>query len=108
MIVPGGSDYGKIRPAVVVQADAVTRVWNSVVVCPVTSHLTKVDTFARVNLEPSTENGLQVLSQVMVDKITTYPMDRVRGPIGKIDNKSIETLNVSLVLMHGLWSQNQN
>ena len=104
VIVPGGPDYGKIRPAVVVQADAVTRVWNSVIVCPLSSHGTTVPTFSRIDLRPSAENGLRVKSQIMVDKITTYPLDRVRGPIGKIDEKSLEALNVSLVLILGLWS----
>ncbi len=108
VIVPGGPDYGKVRPAIVVQADAVTRVWNSLIVCPLSSHSTDVETFARISLEPSPENGLRLSSQIMVDKITTYPLDRVRGPIGRIDDKSIEALNVSLVLLLGLWSTNPN
>jgi mRNA interferase MazF len=108
VIVPGGSDYGKVRPAIVVQADAVTRVWNSVVVCPLSSHPTAIETFARISLKPSKANGLRLPSQIMVDKITTYPLDRVRGPIGRIDDKSIEALNVSLVLLLGLWSTNPN
>lgn len=97
-----------MRPAVVVQADAVTKVWNSVIVCPLSSHLTAVDTFARIPLEPTPENGLEKASQIMVDKVTTYPLDRVRGPVGRIDDKSIEALNVSLVLILGLWSTGPN
>ena len=108
VIVPGGPDYGKVRPAVVVQTDAVTKVWNSVIVCPLSSHLTAVDTFARIPLEPTQENGLRKPSQIMVDKITTYPLDRVRGPIGRIDEKSVDALNVSLVLILGLWSARPN
>jgi len=106
VIVPGGRDYGKARPAVVVQADAVSRVWNSVIVCPISSHLTAVDTFARITLSPTLENGLKAASQIMVDKITTYPLDRVRGPVGRIDDKALEALNVSLVLILGLWPAN--
>lgn len=106
VIVPGGPDYGKVRPAIVVQADAVTRVWNSVFVCPQSSHPTEVETFARISLDASPDNGLRVPSQIMVDKITTYPLDRVRGPIGPIDEKSVEALNVSLVVLLGLWSTN--
>jgi mRNA interferase MazF len=108
VIVPGGAEYGKIRPAVVVQADAVTRVWNSVVVCPISSHLTTVETFARIPLQPDEDNGLHLPSQIMVDKITTYPLDKVRGPIGNIDEKSLEALNVSLILMLGLWFKSPN
>ena len=104
VIVPGGPDYGKIRPAVVVQADAVTRFWNSVIVCPLSSHDTEVETFARINLHPFAENGLRKASQIMVDKITTYPIERVRGPVGRIDDQTVEALNASLILILGLWS----
>ena len=104
VIVPGGPDYGKSRPAVVVQTDAVTQVWNSVIVCPLSSHETAVPTFARIDLRPSAENGLRKNSQIVVDKITTYPIDKVHGPIGRIDDQALKVLNSSLILILGLWS----
>jgi hypothetical protein len=54
--------------------------------------------------EPSVENGLKSDSEIMVDKITTYPIDKVRGPIGRIDDGSLKMLNVSLALILGLSS----
>ena len=104
IIVPGGPDYGKVRPAVVVQTDMITKVWNSIIVCPLSSYLTDVETFARITLQPTAANGLKTVSQIMVDKNTTYPLDRVRVPVGKIEDRALEALNVSLVLMLGLWS----
>lgn len=106
VIVPGGPDYGKIRPAVVVQADAVTSVWNSVIVCPLSSHETAVPTFSRIDLHPAPENGLRKNSQIMVDKITTYPIEKVRGPIGRVDDRTLDALNISLTLILGLWTAN--
>jgi mRNA interferase MazF len=108
VIVPGGPDYGKVRLPVVVQSDAVTRVWNSVIVCPLSSHETDTETFARITLSPTPTNGLHMISQIMVDKITTYPIERVRGPVGKINDQALQALNVSLVLILGLWSVGPN
>lgn len=88
----------------VVQADAVTSVWNSIIVCPLSSHETAVPTFSRIDLDPTPENGLRKRSQIMVDKITTYPIEKVRGPIGIVDDRTLEALNVSLVLILGLWT----
>lgn len=35
-------------------------------------------------MEPSASNGLQLPSEVMVDKMQTYPRAKVFGPIGKL------------------------
>ncbi|MGE4487139.1 MAG: type II toxin-antitoxin system PemK/MazF family toxin, partial [Synergistaceae bacterium] len=62
--LPG--DYGKPRPAVIIQSDLLARL-DSVLVCPITK--TIVDASAvRVTIDPSPMNGLQHLSQIMVDK----------------------------------------
>jgi len=42
----------------------------------------------------------------MVDKITTYPIEKVRGPIGRVDDRTLDALNVSLTLILGLWTAN--
>src|SRR5947209_20389904 len=60
-------DYGKPRPAVIVQSDVLPSSHASVVVCQMTSELERVSTF-RVAIEPSNENGLRLPSQVMADK----------------------------------------
>lgn len=53
--LPG--DYGKPRPAIVVQGDALTEEdRGSVVVCPLTTTLTGTSSF-RVPVEPTVENG---------------------------------------------------
>jgi len=49
--LPG--DYGKPRPAVIVQSDDLTEAGSaSMVLCPITSHLQDVETF-RLTLNPS-------------------------------------------------------
>ena len=71
--LPG--DYGKPRPALVVQADAFAEL-SSVTVLPVTSELHDWRLF-RVTIEPTQETGLLRRSQVMIDKAATVPRSRI-------------------------------
>lgn len=59
-------DFGKPRPALVIQADQFSE-HATVTVLPVTSTLIAAPLF-RVTVQPSAENGLRKPSQVMVDK----------------------------------------
>ncbi|EKZ6383129.1 type II toxin-antitoxin system PemK/MazF family toxin [Klebsiella pneumoniae] len=70
MTVSLQGDYGKPRPALIVQSDLLTDL-ESVVLCPVTSDLRNAA--FRVTVEPNPANGLRALSQVMVDKLSTLP-----------------------------------
>ena len=80
VIAPG--DYGKPRPAVVIQADALSEAnVGSVVICLVTSHLVDAPAL-RVPLEVSLATGLTQPSQIMTDKIVTVARSRLGGVIG--------------------------
>ena len=99
VVVPG--DYGKPRPAVVVQTDLVNDTHSNIVVCPITSHLQDAELF-RLTLEPSSDNGLQKTSQIMVDKIVAVRRDKIREGIGNLDEKQMVRLESSLALWLGL------
>ena len=99
VVVPG--DYGKPRPAVVVQTDLVNDTYSSVVVCPVTSHLQDAELF-RLTIEPSPDSGLQKTSQIMVDKIVAVRRDKIREGIGSLDEALKIRLNRSLAFWLGL------
>lgn len=64
-------DYGKPRPALIVQADVYAE-HPSVTVLPLTSELIDAP-LLRVGVEPGAGTGLRLRSQVMVDKATTIP-----------------------------------
>src|SRR5437762_9123623 len=68
--VAATGDYGKPRPAVIVQTDALPAGHASVVVCQMTSEGDDAEDF-RVAVEPSTRNGLRTRSHVMADKLVT-------------------------------------
>jgi len=99
VVVPG--DYGKPRPAVVVQTDLVNDTHSSVVVCPVTSHLQDAE-LLRLTIEPSPDGGLQNTSQIMVDKIVAVRRDKFREGIGSLDEALKIRLNRYLAFLLGL------
>jgi mRNA interferase MazF len=99
--VAAPSDYGKPRPAVVVQTDALPTEHASVVVCQMTSELNDAPEF-RVTLEPTKGNGLRARSQVMADKPTTVRRERVGQTVGRLDGEDLARLNIALAFVMGL------
>ncbi len=92
-------DYGKPRPALVVQSDLLTDL-ESMVLCPVTSDLRNAA--FRVTVEPNPANGLRTLSQVMVDKLSTLPRTKISEPFGSLDEERMKTVDRALLLVVGL------
>jgi hypothetical protein len=56
----------------------------------------------RVTIEPSQNNGLRVISQVMADKPVTIRRERIGRKIGHLDDKDISRLNIALAFVVGL------
>ena len=99
--VPLPGDYGKPRPAVVVQADLFNETHASVTVAPVTSTLVNAPLF-RLAVEPTVRNGLRALSQVMIDKLTTVRRERMGATIGELDPETLTRVNRALALWLGI------
>ncbi len=93
--VPG--DYGKPRPALVVQNDLFAEL-PSVVVCPLTSMVRSDADLFRLDVEPTPGNGLRQLSQIAVDKITVVPAAKVGDVIGMADDALLLRVNRALAL----------
>ena len=74
-------DYGKPRPAVVVQSDLFNATHSSVVVCLITSHLEDAPLF-RIPVSAGRTTGLKLESQVMVDKVIAIPRSKITRRIG--------------------------
>ena len=92
-------DYGKPRPALIVQSDLLTDL-ESVVLCPVTSDLRNAA--FRVTVEPNPANGLRALSQVMVDKLSTLPRTKISEPSGRLDDERMKAIDRALLLVVGV------
>ena len=96
--IPG--DFGKPRPALVIQADQFQEHATRTVL-PVTGTLVAAPLF-RITLEPSTENGLTKPSQVMVDKAMTVKRDKVGPVFGRIDLDKLLEIERALAVFLGI------
>ena len=99
--VAAAGDYGKPRPAVIVQTDAFPESHTSVVVCQLTSDLADAPDF-RVTIEPKPENGLRLTSQVMADKPVTIRRERVGRKIGHLSDQDMARVGIALAFVFGL------
>ena len=97
--VPG--DYGKPRPALVIQADVFNQTHASVTLLPVTSTLVDAPLF-RLTVEPSPGNGLRALSQIMIDKVTTARRARIGSTIGHLEDDLLLRVSRALALWVGI------
>ena len=94
-------DYGKPRPAVIIQSDLFNTEHTSIVICPITSDLRDTPLF-RVTIEPSTQNGLRKLSQIMLDKPHTVKRERLGERIGRLNKETLLRLDRSLMVFLNL------
>lgn len=99
VIVSLPGSYGKPRPALIIQADFFN-LHPSFTVLPITTELRDAPLF-RITVEPSKENGLREISQIMIDKAHTMPSEKLLKPIGKLDNELMLTVNRSLAVFLG-------
>ena len=81
LLVVSPGDYGKPRPAVVVQRSDLNDAASSVLVCLITSDRTDAPDL-RIDVAPSSANGLRASSQIMVEKLVALRRDRLRERIG--------------------------
>jgi mRNA interferase MazF len=99
--VAAPGDYGKPRPAVIVQTNALPESHASVVICQMTSDLANAPDF-RVTIEPGGESGLRVRSQVMADKPVAVRRERIGRRIGRLEAVDLVRLNAALAFVVGL------
>ena len=92
-------DYGKPRPALVIQSDLFAE-HPSVTVLPVTSERRDAPLF-RIDVEPSDGNGLRKISAVMVDKPQTVARTRIGSTIGRLDDDSTLAVTRALAVFLG-------
>jgi len=101
VVVAMPGDYGKPRPALVVQSDLFNDTHASITVVPVTSTIVDTPLF-RVTVEPSRRNGLRSVSQIMVDKVTSVRRQRVDQTIGRLEEDVMLRVSRALALWVGI------
>lgn len=93
-------EFGKPRPALVVQSDQFAN-FPAVSVLPITS--TAADApLVRIPIAPSASNGLKSHSFIQVDKIGTVPESKIGSVIGHADDATMLAVNRAMAVFLGL------
>ncbi len=98
-----GGNVGKPRPALIIQANILNEDDRlaTTIVLPLTSELLNMEVI-RYKLEPTITNGLQFVSQVMIDKIMQIEKIRVQKIVGHITQKQINEIEARLLAILGV------
>ena len=83
-------EFGKPRPALVVQSDLFAQ-HSTITVLLLTSSLVDAP-LLRVTLEPDGNNGLQKQSQVMIDKTMTIRREKIGEAFGFVNTEVMQTI----------------
>lgn len=101
VIVSASGDYGKPRPAVILQSNLFEALVESLTVCPITSDVQDAP-LIRITVEPTAQNGLRRTSQIMVDKIQTLSRKRIGSRIGRLEEEPLLAVERAIALFLGL------
>lgn len=105
VLVALAGDYGKPRPAVVIQSDILTaEECDSVVVCPMTSDLSSMKRF-RIRVDADDKNNLLRASEIMVEKLSGVPRQRLREVIGTLSADQMMAVERSILTVLGLAAE---
>ena len=96
--VPGA--YGKPRPAVVVQSDALAGV-DSVLIALISSYQSDAPLY-RLPCPVTDDTGLREPSDILVEKIIAIPRQKIGQTVGRLGEAEMIALNRILAFVLGL------
>jgi mRNA interferase MazF len=94
-------DFGKPRPALIVQDDRFAAL-PSLVVCPLTTTILSDAALFRVDILPTSRNGVREPSQISVDKLAALFVDRIGSVIGVAESEVMDRVDIALARFLGL------
>lgn len=94
-------DFGKPRPALIIQSDVFNETHSTVTVLLMSSEIVDAPLF-RITLVPTPENRLEKISQIQVDKIMTIRVDRIGAVLGRVDDDTLVGVNRALAVWIGI------
>jgi mRNA interferase MazF len=96
--LPG--DYGKPRPALILQSDIFDHI-HSISVLPLTTDVVDAPD-SRIAIFPTDENGLRSISYVMIDKTSTIRRSKVGHVIGRVADDEMITVTRAFARFFGV------
>jgi len=102
ILVAMSGDFGKPRPALVIQSDKfLSDSFSSISVLLISSNLVDAP-LLRITVEPDSINGLEKTSQIMVDKPMTVLRSKIGGKIGTADKKTMKAVDAAVPIFLGI------
>jgi mRNA interferase MazF len=93
-------DFGRPRPALVIQSDLFDET-GTVVVLLLSGDIVNAPLF-RLTIAPGVENGLRKGSQVMIDKVMSLKREKVGPAFGRLSEDELQSVTRSLAVFLGL------
>jgi mRNA interferase MazF len=100
VMVAMAGEFGKPRPALVVQSDLFSEC-GTITVLLVSGTLVDAP-LIRLTIEPTAENGLRKVSQLMIDKAISVRRDQVGPRFGRVDAETMLSMTRSLAVVLGI------
>ena len=94
-------DFGKPRPALIIQSNMFNKEHATVTVLLISSELVEAPIF-RLNVLPNSQNGLTKPCQIQVDKIMSVRAEKIGKKIGELDEANLTSVNRALAVWLGL------
>ena len=94
-------NFGKPRPALVIQSDLFNETHPTVMLCLLSSDLRDAPLF-RLAVAPTPENGLKRGSQIQIDKVMTVLREKIGPCFGRLDDATMLKVNRALALFMGI------
>ncbi len=92
-------DFGKPRPALIIQSDAFKYI-DSITVLPLTSEYLDAED-CRVAIQPTPDNNLKHVSYVMIDKASTIRRGKAGTVMGRITDDELAKVARALAVFLG-------
>jgi mRNA interferase MazF len=92
-----GTEPGKVRPVVILQSDVLHMVGHSsTIVCAISSQPREGVSLIRINIDPSSINGLKKKSYILTDQIRAIDLTRLKDRIGTLEKENTQLLKESI------------
>lgn len=102
VLVAISGNFGKPRPALVIQSDKfLSDSFASVSVLLISSEIIDAP-LVRLTVDPDAENGLEKTSQIMVDKPMTVLRNKIGGRIGLASKATMKEVDAALAVFLGI------
>ena len=96
-----GSEQGGVRPVLVIQNDIGNKYSPTVIVCAITSQLTKAKLPTHIELNKDKYNLIKD-SVVLLEQIRTLDKRRLQEKICSIDNLTMQQIDVAMMISLGI------